>query len=284
MDMFLFPGLSFFVLGTIIGSFLNVVIYRFNTGKSLSGRSHCLSCSTRLSWYELVPIFSYLAQRGTCRNCGAHITPRYLYVELLTGLLFLFTAQEFLFDPVLLLLNLGIVSLLVVILMYDILHTIIPDELVVYLFAITVVYCLWDPSTQTVGLPSSRILFDALLGGIILAAFLGGLWLVSHGRWIGLGDAKLAFPLGLILGAWESISMLMLAFWIGAVVSVSILVVQKMLLKQVPQRGLLFCGRRLTMRSEVPFAPFLLCAFFLVHLFSLDAFAIINRVTTLFLI
>ena len=256
----------FFVLGTVIGSFLNVVIYRLHTGKSLSGRSHCLSCGAHLSWYELIPIFSYLAQRGRCRRCGARVTVRYLAVELLTGLLFLFIVQRFLFDPVLLSLNLGISAMLVVIVMYDLRHTIIPDELVLYLLALAAAYALWDPLAQTVALPP----FGTVLGGIIPAAFFGGLWLISRGRWIGLGDAKLAFPLGLIVGAWGSVSMLMLAFWVGAVVSVGILALQKWYGGQL---HLSFLGNHLTMKSEVPFAPFLVCAFFLVQLMDVEVLA-----------
>lgn len=267
MGAFILVG--FFVFGTIIGSFLNVVIYRFNTGKSLSGRSHCLSCGTPLSWYELVPLISYLAQRGACRSCHAHITPRYLAVELLTGLLFLLAAQAFLSDPVLLALNLGIVALLVVITVYDLRHTIIPDTLVLYLLVLAVAYVLWNPLVEA----TARPFLNALLGSALPAAFFGGLWLVSRGRWIGLGDAKLALPLGLIVGLWGSVSMLLLSFWIGAIVSVSMLLLQK-----VPRGGLLFGGLHLTMKSEVPFAPFLVCAFFLVQFIGVDVFAIIGGV------
>lgn len=275
MDTFLLSW--FFVLGTIIGSFLNVVIYRLNTGKSLLGRSHCLSCGRSLLWYELVPVVSYLVQMGSCRQCHCRITSQYLCVELLTGLLFLLTAQAFLFDPILLLLNLGIVSVSVVILVYDLRHTIIPDKLVLYLFAISLAYSLWNPLTNTVVLPSCEMLLGIILGALIPLVFFGGLWYVSRGRWMGLGDAKLAVPLGLILGIHGSISMLLLAFWVGAIVSVSLLVFQK-ILQKVHKDHFLFLGRHLTMKSEVPFAPFLICAFFLVQLMDIDALAIVGMV------
>jgi prepilin signal peptidase PulO-like enzyme (type II secretory pathway) len=278
--------LWFFILGTIIGSFLNVVIYRFNTGKSLNGRSHCLSCGGLLSWYELLPVVSYVVQKGACRSCSARITPRYLYVELLTGLLFLFCAHLFLSDPVLLLFNLAITSLLVVILVYDLRHTIIPDELVLYLLVLAIAYTLWDQLLQTITLTSP----ERILGAVIPAALFGGLWYLSRGRWIGLGDAKLAVPLGLILGIAGSVSMFMLAFWIGAGVSVSGIVLQKLLhgsfVRNIRrgQISLLFLGGPLTMRSEVPFAPFLICAFFLVHLVHVDAFALIDAAIALFFV
>ena len=128
----------FFVLGTVIGSFLNVVIYRFNTGMSLAGRSRCLSCGTRLSWRELVPIISYLMQRGRCRSCRARVASQYLAVEMLTGVLFALIAHLFLFDTLLLLLNLGIAALLVVTVVYYLRHTIIHDGFVRCLFALSI--------------------------------------------------------------------------------------------------------------------------------------------------
>ena len=262
--------LWFFICGAVIGSFLNVVIYRFNTGKSINGRSHCLSCGTGLSWYELIPIFSYLLQGGVCRHCRARITRRYLLVEVFTGVLFVFVAVLFLPDLILVLLNLLITSVLVVIMVYDLRHTIIPDKLVAYLLVLALGYILWDSFTHSLLEP----LYERALGGIVPAAFLGGLWLISSGRWIGLGDAKLALPLGLIVGFLGSISMLLFAFWIGAIVSIGILLLQK--IGRVPRVGVLFNGSRLTIKSEVPFAPFLLCSFFLVHLMHLDAFNLVD--------
>jgi prepilin signal peptidase PulO-like enzyme (type II secretory pathway) len=259
----------FFLLGAVIGSFLNVVICRLHTGKSFRGRSHCLSCGRHLSWYELVPVFSYLVQTGKCRTCRARISPRYLFVELITGFLFVVSARLFFDEPFLLALDLGIVSLLVVITTYDLRHTIIPDELVWLLAALALAYRLWDPTAHAVVLPS----VDALLGALLPAAFFGGLWLLSSGRWIGLGDAKLALPLGLVIGLWGSVSMLLFSFWIGAVVSVGMLLAQR-----IPKGGVSFSKRYLTMKSEVPFAPFLVCAFFLVHYLGADAITLVHTI------
>ncbi len=264
MDMFVW----FFLFGTIIGSFLNVVIYRLNTGRSLNGHSHCLSCGMRLTWYELVPVVSYVYLLGRCRSCGARITSRYLAVELLTGVLFFLSAQAFYPEWVTLILALAISAVLTVIVVYDVRHTIIPDTLVLYLSILTLGFLLWDPLTQGIAFPS----LTTLLGGLIPSAFLGTLWLVSRGRWIGFGDVKLAVPLGFLVGFPESISLLVLAFWIGAVVSVSLLLLQWLFRhssgarRNGGQRFLLFFVNPLTIQSEVPFAPFLVCAFFLAWL------------------
>ena len=86
-----------FLLGTIIGSFLNVVIYRFNTGRKVTtGRSICMTCNLTLRWYELIPILSFLIQSGKCRRCASKISHQYPIVEFLTGLVFALVAFKFL--------------------------------------------------------------------------------------------------------------------------------------------------------------------------------------------
>src|SRR3989338_3567698 len=78
----------FLVLGLIIGSFLNVVIYRYNTARTLGGRSACMSCQKVLCWYELIPLISFLALGGRCKYCKTKISKQYPAVELLTGIIF----------------------------------------------------------------------------------------------------------------------------------------------------------------------------------------------------
>ena len=78
----------FFLLGTVIGSFLNVIILRHEAGTKPTGRSACPHCKKQLTWRELLPIVSYLAQKGKCRGCGARISPQYPLVEIVTGILF----------------------------------------------------------------------------------------------------------------------------------------------------------------------------------------------------
>src|SRR3989338_7047034 len=79
-----------FVLGAVVGSFLNVVILRLNTGQSIiSGKSKCFSCAKKLKWYELVPLASFFALRGKCSACMSKISCQYPIVEMFTGFLFL---------------------------------------------------------------------------------------------------------------------------------------------------------------------------------------------------
>ena len=266
MEMYL--QVMAFVFGTLIGSFLNVVIYRLHTGRSLDGRSHCMSCGETLRWYELFPIVSYLVLRARCRNCSAYIPYRYLLVELLTGSAFLFLFLRLGTDLPLFFLYAFLAALLIVIIVYDVRHTIIPDELTlsVWFAAILILaYSVYQGGSLT------QIGYD-VLGGICAGAFFFALWYVSKGRWIGLGDAKLALPLGIIAGVGSVLSMVVLSFWIGAAISLFLLGCARLIEKG--KTVFRFPYGQLTMKSEVPFAPFLILGFLLAHLFYADIFVI----------
>lgn len=269
--MELYGQIAVFILGTIIGSFLNVVIYRLHTGRSLNGHSHCMSCGKRLAWYELFPLLSYVALRGRCAGCGSYIPSRYALVELLTGALYLLVWQIFFFDPLVILLNWVLVSILMIITVYDMRHTIIPDEMTLLLGVVAVVYAghasflsgTWAPLLSGAG---------AALAAFV---FFGGLWYVSGGRWIGFGDTKLAVPLGIIVGLGGVFTMIVLSFWIGAAISLMLLGIGR--LAEKGKTGLRFLQAPRTIKSEVPFAPFLILGFLFVHLFYADIFTIIHQ-------
>lgn len=256
-----------FCYGAIIGSFLNVYIYRFHTGKSLAGRSHCLSCGRTLRWFELFPLFSFLCLRGRCRTCKCHITSRYFFVELLTGVLFV--APLFIAGTVYELLYLWLaMTILVVITVYDMNHYIIPDSLTL---ALGVLVVGWGVFKYVVlGVPLT------LLGVDVLAALAGSgffymLWFISKGQWIGFGDVKLAIPLGLMVGAANVFSMVVLSFWIGAAVSVFLVFLSKL------ARGKLRLHLRLqnlTIKSVVPFAPFMIAGCLLVLFTHINVLAL----------
>jgi len=257
----LFPGVSVaqfaiiaFGFGVIIGSFLNVYIYRFHTGKSLSGSSHCLSCGANLSWYDLFPLLSYLGLRGRCRRCGCKIPIRYFVVELTTGLLFA-GALSITADIFGLFVLWFIFSVMVVITVYDYYHFIIPDSLTLTLLAAvsTLIGYQWFISDGS--LSEIAVAIAAALAG---SAFFLALWLISKGAWLGFGDVKLAVPLGLLVGATQVFSFVVLSFWIGAGVSLFILGLAWLLERgkhhlQLPELGL-------TMKSAVPFAPFMVAS------------------------
>jgi leader peptidase (prepilin peptidase)/N-methyltransferase len=184
-------------------------------------------------------------------------------MELLTGSLFL---TVFLTSTSLISLGLALVlvSLLIVIAVYDIKHMVIPHEFVFAMLAVAVVsLCI-----QTGLVFDGKLLTAHMVSAFGVSLFYATLWVVSKGRWIGLGDAKLAFPLGLMLMPLGGFSMVVLSFWIGAGVSIVLLLLQKLL--KSGKKHLPFLHIPLTMKSEVPFAPFMLLAFLAVYLLQAD--------------
>ena len=252
---------AFFVLGITIGSFLNVVIYRFNTKKSLGGRSICLSCQNKLSWYELIPLFSFLGLKGRCRNCKTKISIQYFLVEFITGLIFAFLFlkfQDIFFTNISIF---GITydyyaimfSLLLVIAVYDLRHKIIPDMLsfIFGVLAFIGLFFFLDSSFYP-HLPSVLGFFS----GILVALPFALLWLISGGKWMGLGDAKLVLGIGWLLGLVGALSGLVIAVWSGAVIGILLVIFFK----------------HYGMKSEIPFAPSLIFGAFVAFIFNLNLF------------
>ncbi len=237
-----------FILGTIIGSFLNVVVLRFNTGMTLSGRSKCFSCGKELTWYELIPLFSFIFQKGSCRKCGSKISYQYPIVEFITGVLFTLILYQYppinLSSSIHTLFYLIITGILIVISIYDIKHKIIPDSLS-YSFAIIAFVHMFISSDLSFVIPK----WYDLLSGPIIAFPLAFLWLISKGKWLGLGDAKLLLGIGFTLGLFKAISSFILSFWIGAFISlIWMYIVHKKL-----KRG-----------YEIPFGPYLILSMYIV--------------------
>ncbi len=270
--LLLFPPLWLAVIGfgfgVIIGSFLNVYIYRFHTGKSLSGHSHCLSCGTPLHWYELFPLISFLWLRARCRTCGCSIPWRYFLVEFVTGALFAFTVL--LTTNLLFMLGYWFVfAVLVIIVVYDLYHMIIPDSLTLALGGgVTVLLAL----SVYAGQSTYELGWD-LIAAALGAAFFLFLWLISKGAWIGFGDVKLALPLALLVGAELVFSMVVLSFWLGAGISLFIIAVERV--RQGKTR-LHFAEQTLTMKSAVPFAPFLVASAILTLLTSFNVLSLFS--------
>lgn len=260
--------LFYFIFGTIIGSFLNVVILRHNTGRSISGRSACAHCQARLGWFELVPIFSWVWHRGRCRYCGSAISVQYPLVEILTGVLFSLGAFIDL-NVIPLFIYFCIVSVLISITVYDIKHTIIPDGWV-YLFSILAL--LFVVSTGQVTTFSDFLL--RVGSGLSLSAPFAFLWFISKGRWMGLGDAKLIIGIGVLLGLSQGFFSVMISFVVGALVGVLLLFLSSERLKTFVRNFTpTLASKRLmegfTMKSEIPFGPFLIGVSFVVWTLNL---------------
>lgn len=254
-------AIIFFVLGSIIGSFLNVVIFRFNTHKSFGGRSGCLTCQKQLSWYELFPIFSFLFLKGRCKGCKTKLSFQYPVVELITGLiftgLFLKFQNVFFFDTVNFTVSYAyyatVFAILLVIAVYDLKHKIIPDSLslVLGILSFLGLFFFVDYSFQ----PHLPTVLE-FLSGVFIALPFAIMWFVSRGKWMGFGDAKLAISFGWLLGISFALSALVLSFWAGATIGLALIAFSK-------KHG---------MKSEIPFAPFLVFGVIATFLFGLQFF------------
>ena len=271
--MVLFLGVAWFFLGLIVGSFLNVVILRYHTGRTVRGRSLCLSCGATLRPRELIPVVSYLMQRGRCRLCGSRVSPQYPLVEIMGGVLFVVVYLKALpLASAATVLLAGM--LLIVIGVYDVRHKIIPDTFVYALSALGILTLFVRPDLS-LAVPGAA----AVLAGPLFALPFLALSLLSSGRWMGLGDAKLALALGWLLGVGESVTAFLFSFWIGTVAVASIAIAG--LLARALGIKKLFPGEKpLTMGTEVPFAPFLIAGASLAYAFSLDGAEIIAALSS----
>jgi leader peptidase (prepilin peptidase)/N-methyltransferase len=255
--------------GLIIGSFLNVVIFRFHTGKSLAGSSHCMSCGQGLRWFDLVPVLSYIVLFGRCRACGSYISPRYPIVETVTALAFV-SAVWITTDIWLILLLWVLSALLVVVSAYDLDHFIIPDQLTAAILGVVLVLSTYE-RWQLASVESIIIDVALALGG---SMFLYLLWFVSKGKWLGFGDVKLALPLGLWVGGSAVFTFIVVSFWVGAAISLLLLVWQWY--RNRGQSSFRNLKKRLTMKSAVPFAPFLILAAWITYTCDFSVLAIFS--------
>lgn len=206
-------------------------------GGRITGRSACPHCQRTLRWWELVPLISFTLLQGCCRRCRAPLSLQYPIIEFTMGVLTLFilwpTAAVSSGSALALgFMNLAIISCLVVLFVIDLYTFLLPDFFISLLGALVIVRYLLDPNHLSLTL----LIFGAAVGSGAL--FL--LWLLTKKRGIGLGDVKLLIPLGLLFGVSQVVFLLWLAFIVGGVVSI----------------GLLWSGRA-TMKTAVPFGPFL---------------------------
>jgi prepilin signal peptidase PulO-like enzyme (type II secretory pathway) len=250
-----------FLFGLSVGSFLNVVICRLKTKEPiLFSRSHCPKCGTVLKWSDLIPVLSFLLQRGKCQYCGQKISWQYPVVELSTGLLFLFYvilrsplategshalatgffASLRMTTAIELFYFLLIICFLIVIFVYDLKHYLIPNKVVYPAIVIALAYRFFEKS-----------FVNPLAAALLAAGFFLSLVLVSKGQWMGLGDVKLVGLMGLVLGWPNILFALFLSFIFGALVGLA----------------LVLSGKK-TIKSQIPFGPFLAGATILIIVYG----------------
>lgn len=269
--MYFLLSVFIFIFGTLIGSFLNVVIFRHGTGMGLGGRSRCLSSGKVLKWYELIPVLSFILQKGRSRYTGSKLSIQYPLVELVTGFLFLVSFQKAFAtfglvsetSSVLFFVFLALCSVYIILVsVYDIRHMIIPNQFIYPLIVLSVVHLFINLSPLTFSLPS----FWEITSGPLTALPFLFLWFISQGRWMGFADAKIAIAMGWFLGVSNGLVAVMLGFWLGAIVGVGVLVYSKYILKKTTR--------------HIPFGPFLLTGLILTFLYNINIGTIITFLYT----
>lgn len=231
-----------FFLGACAGSFLGVVLYRLRRGGSaLKGRSVCDHCQKKIAWYDNIPLLSFILLGGRCRHCRQPINPEYPLIEFLVGVQFVwvywllkinfnwFNWVEGWYSFGLLIYWLILFSGSLAIAIYDFKYLLIPDQILLPLIVIAGLRLFVSHQ------------WSVLLAASASMAFLGSLHYLTRGKGMGLGDVKLGFLLGLILGWRLTIVAYFLAFLTGAIAGVILILIKKK-----------------RFRDRIAFGPFLL--------------------------
>ena len=198
------PYMVIFIFGIVIGSFLNVCIYRMPLHESIiTAPSHCMTCGGKLHWYDMVPVFSWLCLRGRCRNCGTKISVQYPVIEALNGVLYVVVFAVN---------GLNSVSGLYC-LMASALLTLSLIDWRTYEIPLPINGVLFVLGIVATGLDSAHIL-SHVIGALCVSLVLELIFIISGGRAIGGGDVKLMAACGLILG-WK---LIILAFVLGCII------------------------------------------------------------------
>lgn len=260
--MLFFDIALLFVLGLAVGSFLNAFLWRLHEGVSLTqGRSMCPHCKTQLLGRDLVPLLSFLILRGRCRACKMPISYQYPLVELATGLIFVGIGMIFAAHTpggILAVLGGGIpaqtslqlvayllfAAILIALFVYDLHWYLLPDIITIPSIIAAFIVNGFLLSTQP---------FNLLIAALIGGGFFLFQYLISRGRWVGGGDIRLGVLMGCMLGYPGIGVALFLAYMMGSIVGIGLLI-----------------GKKKGMKSEVPFGPFLTLATLIVLLFQND--------------
>lgn len=256
------------ILGAIIGSFLNVVVYRTHKGLSLGGRSICTHCKKQIPTIYLIPVLGYLFSGRKCFSCHETISSRYIWGESILGIVFgtitaiivtNYGTGTGMLVPLVYWLIMS--SLLFLISYYDYLYQLILPVPLYSALCISIVY----------GLITGTSMLTMILGLGVVIPFIG-MYLYSHGEWIGYGDLELMVLMGISFGFLRGFGSIILAFWIATILMILV--------------GIYFIvtGRNIhswdkLKKIKIPFAPFLCISFVLVGLFSLDIFTLFLSLT-----
>lgn len=250
-----------FAAGSVLGSFINAASWRLHEGKDwIRGRSQCVHCGHTLAGRDLVPVVSWLWLAGRCRYCGQPISRRYPIVELITGAIFVWSFLVWDFSPALaglaLVVWLAMAIGLILLADYDLRWMILPDKILLPLIGLAIIQLIVFSALEQ----SVIKLVDALGAATLAGLFFYGLFAYSHGRWLGGGDVKLVFLMGLVLGLVNTMIALLIAFNAAALLSVALIAIGRM-----------------SRKDYIPFGPFLIGGSIIAMLHGAQLFDIYSR-------
>lgn len=232
--------ITFFILGTAVGSFLNVVVDRTTRKESILGRSYCDHCRAKLSTFDLVPVLSFIGLGAKCRYCKKSLSLQYPIVETLTGVLFALSfwnlASGGRLEILPLLYGFLVISVMIVVAVVDLKFSLIPTTFVFGASLVSLFYNFLFLSPE--------LFINHVIAAFAAALFFLLIVLITWGRGMGQGDIILAFFIGIILGIQATILSIFLGFLTGALVSLLLIVF----------------GRK-RFGQTIPFAPFLVFGF-----------------------
>ena len=211
------------VLGLLLGSFLSVLVGRWDTKKGIiAGRSECPDCKHALAWYDLIPLVSWLMLSGKCRYCRVPISARYPLMELVMAATLSVYVWRFGMTTWWAFTDVVVLFGLVALFFFDLRWHMLPDAVIFPLIVVVLARLIWLRSDLLV----TNIATDAGL-----AALLGLLYMYSRGAWLGLGDVKFALLVGLLFGYPGAVSVTLLAIWAGALFGVALIILHRATLK-----------------------------------------------------
>jgi len=247
----------FIILGLVVGSFLNVVLFRMRKGEGgiIAGRSHCQDCHRQLAWYDNIPVFSFIFLHGRCRYCQRTLSWQYPLVELASGVLFGLVAvalckdEASIFAVISALLTASAFAAMLVVFVYDLRYMEVPMS------------AIWIALGSSIGIRLVALLFGVetthdvlyyIVAGSVPALFFFSISFFSQEKWMGYGDSFIAGIIGLLLGPLGTFVAVLIAVWSGALVGIALL-----------------WRKDTSLKSAIPFGPFLIgglySAFILMH-------------------
>lgn len=242
-----------FLIGLSIGSFLNVLIDRLPKSEKITGRSYCDHCKKNITWFDLIPVLSYVILKGKSRCCHKKLSVQYPLIELLTGAVFLFIYNQY-FNPAgyyNFIVLLGLASCLIVILFSDLKYHLISDYMLWALFIFSGLFHFYQISQ----LP------NFLVSGLLVGLPIFLIYYISHERAMGLGDVYLSAIIGFLLGWKEGLLALYIAFVTGAIFGIILIIFYKKKIK-----------------SKIPFGPFIVLGTVIMLFWGEKIFDIIKKV------